>query len=90
MIIIILHVSAQSVDERMINVHYYYYYISLQFFSLSLVTRERFSANADFKASERLLVKASAVIIIDKVEQDSSPARLHIYTKKYHFNDENR
>ena len=89
MIIIILHVSAQGVDGRMINVHYYYY-ISLQFLSLSLVTRERFSANADFKASERLLVKASAVIIIDKVEQDSSPARLHIYTKKYHFNDENR
>ena len=21
------HVSAQSVDERMINVHYYYYYV---------------------------------------------------------------
>ena len=84
MIIIILHVSAQGVDERMINVHYYYY-ISLQFFSLSLVTRERFSANADFKASEQLLVKVSAVIIINKVEQDSSPARLHIYTKKVPF-----
>ena len=59
-------------------------------FSFSLVTWERFSASADFKASEQLLVKASAVIIIDKVEQDSSPARLHMDTKKYPYNDENQ
>ena len=25
------HVSAQGVDERMINVHYYYYYVTFVF-----------------------------------------------------------
>ena len=42
MIIIILHVSAQGIDERMINVHYYYY-ISLHFFLLSGDMRKVFS-----------------------------------------------